>query len=154
MREYQGSLLKFYLDLGKAKNADLKLQTLLGYLSIHKILTQKQFKDLTGYSTGSISKKLNFLIKSGVIKKKAIAKSNEKMYQIDENIYEKVGDLSYTEFPKIKNFLENKLGELQEHDGEKGKEALSNRIVEIIKVLDVLTNIWNDISVIFRKPTL
>lgn len=153
MRSYQDTLIKFYLDSGKAKNADSKLQTILGYLSIHKLLTQSQIKDLTSYSKGTISKKLNFLVKSGVIKKIPLKNSNEKAYQIDERIYVKVGDLSYTEFPKIRKDLEQILVKLSNLDGKSGCELLSSRMEELISVLDLLTKIWAEIKNIFNKPS-
>lgn len=153
MRSYQDTLIKFYLDSGRAKSADPKLQTILGYLSIHKYLTQNQIRDLTGYSKGTISKKLNFLVKSGVIKKTALKNSNEKLYQIDELIYAKVGDFSYTEFPKIKTELESILLKLSKIKEKSGKELLSDRIIELISVLDLITKIWTDIKGVFEKPS-
>ena len=57
MKEYEQLLIEFSMESGRAKSADQKLQRILAYLGIHKKLTQKQFKDLTGYSIATISKK-------------------------------------------------------------------------------------------------
>lgn len=149
MKEYEQILVEFSMESGRAKSADQKLQKLLAYLGIHKKLTQKQFKDLTGYSMATISKKLRFLIDSGVIEKKRIERSNEHVYQIDRQVYARVGNLSYTELPIIKEYILTKIDELKNYNDKSGYELLSNRLNEMIKSLDFITIIWSEMTGIF-----
>ena len=149
MKEYEELLIEFSMESGRAKSADQKLQKLLAYLGIHKKLTQKQFRDLTGYSIATISKKLRFLIDSGVIEKKRIEKSNEHVYQIDQHVYARVGNLSYTEFPAIKDFIISKIDELKQFKDRSGFEHLTRRLNEMIQSLDFITKIWTEMTGIF-----
>ncbi|MFX1275845.1 MAG: hypothetical protein ACFFBP_05330 [Promethearchaeota archaeon] len=151
MKEFEQVLVDFSMESGRAKSADLKLQKILSYLGIHKKLTQKQFRDLTGYSIGTISKKLRFLIKSNVIEKKRIEKTNEYYYQIDTQVYARVGNLSYTELPKIKEYILSKLKELKKYENKSGFELLSTRLNEMLQSLDLITSIWSEMSVIFAR---
>ena len=151
IKEYEQVLIKFSMESGRAKSADQKLQKMLAYLSIHKKLTQKQFKDLTGYSIATISKKLRFLIDSGVIEKKRIEKSNEYVYQIDQQVYSRVGNLSYTEFPTIKEFITTKIEELNQYKEQSGYDILSRRLNEMIQSLDFITKIWSEMMGIFSQ---
>jgi len=149
MKEYEQILVDFSMESGRAKSADQKLQKLLAYLSIHKKLTQKQFKDLTGYSIATISKKLRFLIDSGVIEKKRIEKTNEYIYQIDRQVYARVGNLSYTELPIVKEYILTKIEELKQYQNKSGYQMLSNRLHEMNQSLDFITKIWSEMTGIF-----
>ena len=149
MKEYEQLLIEFSMESGRAKSADQKLQKILAYLGIHKKLTQKQFKDLTGYSIATISKKLRFLIDSGVIEKKRIEKSNEYVYQIDQQVYARVGNLSYTEFPTIKEYISTKIDELKQYKNRSGCKHLSSRLNELMQSLDFITKIWSEMTGIF-----
>lgn len=149
MKEYEQVLVDFSMESGRAKSADQKLQKILAYLGIHKKLTQKQFNDLTGYSIATISKKLRFLIDTGVIEKKRIEKSNEHVYQIDQQVYARVGNLSYTKFPTIKEFIISKIDELNQYKNRSGYELLSNRLNEMIQSLDFITKIWSEMTGVF-----
>jgi len=151
MKEYEQVLVDFSMESGRAKSADLKLQKILAYLSIHKKLTQKQFKDLTGFSIGTISKKLRFLIESGVIEKERIEKTNEYIYQIDTQVYARVGNLSYTEFPIIKEFVIAKIDELKKDKEKSGQDLLLKRLIEMLQSFDFITKIWSEMSGIFTR---
>ncbi len=151
LKEYEQVLVDFLVESGRAKSADFKLQKILAYLSIHKRLTQKQFRDLTSYSIGTISKKLRFFIDSGVIEKKRIEKSNEYFYQIDNLVYARVGNLSHTEFPRIKEYISMKLAELEIHKGKPGHELLTLRLNEMLQSFDFITRIWSEIRGIFTR---
>jgi len=149
IKQYERVLVDYLIDSGKAKSADPKLQLLLGYLGIHKILTQKQLRELTGYSLGSISKKLKFLIDESVVKKERIENTNENAYLIDERIYESTGNLSFTIFPEMKTYMEKKIEELKKYEGQRGQELLSSRLKEMIQALDLIQAIWIEIVKIF-----
>jgi len=151
MKEYEQILVDFSMESGRAKSADQKLQKLLAYLSIHKKLTQKQFKDLTGYSIATISKKLKFLIDSGVIEKKRIEKTNEHVYQIDRQVYARVGNLSYTELPIVKEYILTKIEELKQYHDKSGYQMLSKRLEDMIQSLDFITKIWSEMTGIFTQ---
>ena len=42
IKEYEQILIEYVLDSGRAKSIDPNLQLILGYIGIHKRLTQKQ----------------------------------------------------------------------------------------------------------------
>ena len=84
------------------------------------------------------------------MKKERIENSNEKAYLIDEKIYETTGNLSFTVFPKMKTYLEEKINDLKKFEGHQGQELLSNRLLELIQSLDFIQAIWLEIGKIFR----
>ncbi|MFX1325341.1 MAG: hypothetical protein ACFE8N_10305 [Promethearchaeota archaeon] len=114
-------------------------------MAIHRRLTQKQLRELSGYSLGTISKKLRTLVNLGVLKKERIPNSNEKVYILRPDIYQVVADTSWEEFEKITEFLNAKLLELEKFEDNNGFILLTERIKELLVTFDLIQNIWNDI---------
>lgn len=136
IKEYEKTLIKFFIDIGKNKDTPAKVQEILGYLIIHNKLSQSNLKELTDYSTGTISTTLSNLIELGVVKKERIAMSNMYLYSMIGDlpkIFEKSSDVSIEQFTLISKFVENKLGELEEF---KGKDGYSNLHTQINMLLD------------------
>jgi DNA-binding transcriptional regulator GbsR (MarR family) len=146
IKEYEQNIVEFIIDTGKAKSADPKIQLFLAYLAVHRKLTQKQLKELTGFSFGTISKKLRDLISMGILEKKKIPNSNENVYILHPNVYQAVADTSWKEFENISEFLNNKLKELEKYEDKRGFELLSQRIKELSITFDLIQKIWNEIK--------
>ncbi|MHA2281366.1 MAG: hypothetical protein ACXAC5_10975 [Promethearchaeota archaeon] len=151
IKEFEQILIEFVLESGRAKSVDPNLQLILGYIGIHKDLTQKQLKDLTGLSAGTISKKLREIMNIGVIKKKKIPKSNEYVYINAPETYGDTADATLEEFTEINNFLKKKISEMEKLRDKKGTDFLSERIKSLTKTFETVQNIWSDIEFIFTQ---
>ncbi len=151
IKEYENILIDFVLDSGRAKSVDPNLQLILGYIGIHKKLTQKQLKDLTGLSTGTISKKLRDILALGIVKKEKIPKSNEYLYINTPESYGDTADATLEEFSEMNEFLKQKINELEKYKDKKGAEFLLQRINGLINTFETVQNIWSDIEFIFTQ---
>jgi len=131
IKDYEKTLIKFFIDIGKNKDAPSKVQEILGYLMIHNKLTQSNLKELTGYSTGTISSTLSNLVMLGVVKKERIAMSNKYQYLLTGNlpqIIERTSEVSSEHFTIISKFLDDKLNELDEFRNKEGYINLHTQI--------------------------
>lgn len=153
IKDYEKTLIKFFIDIGKNKDTPSKIQEILGYLMIHNKLTQSNLKELTGYSTGTISTTLSNLIKLGVVKKERIAKSNKYQYLLTGNlpqIIERTSEVSFEHFTIVSKFLEDKLNELDEFRNKEGYLNLHTQINVLLggfnKVLDIASSMSETFS--------
>lgn len=151
IKEYEKILIDFVLDSGRAKSVDSNLQLILGYIGIHKKLTQKQLKHLTGLSSGTISKKLREILALRVAKKEKIPKTNKYIYINTPESYGDTADATLEEFIEINKFLRQKLNQLELFKEKKGAKFLSERVKGLIKTFDTVQNIWSDIEFIFKQ---
>jgi DNA-binding transcriptional regulator GbsR (MarR family) len=151
IKEYEQILIEFVLDSGRAKSVDPNLQLILGYIGIHKKLTQNQLKDLTGLSSGTVSKKLRDILALGVAKKEKIPKTNKYLYINTPESYGETADATLKEFKEIFNFINQKINELEKLKSKKGAEFLSERLKELSKTFETVQNIWSDIEFIFTQ---
>ncbi len=83
IRDYEKELIQFYNDVGKARGQNSKFSTILGYMMIHGNLTQKQLKELTGFSLATVSNILNTMILMKYAIKKRIKGTNAFKYTFD-----------------------------------------------------------------------
>ncbi len=151
IKEYEQILIEFVLDSGRAKSIDPNLQLILGYIGIHKNLTQKQLKDLTNLSAGTISKKLREILELGVIRKEKIPKTNKYLYLNAPEKYGDTADATLEEFIKINEFLKKKIIDIEKNKDKKGAEFLSERIQSLTETFETVQNIWSDIEFIFKQ---
>ncbi|MFX1289255.1 MAG: MarR family transcriptional regulator, partial [Promethearchaeota archaeon] len=136
IKDYEKTLIKFFIDIGKHKDTPAKIQEILGYLIIHDKLSQSNLKELTGYSSGTISATLGKLVELGVVQKERIASSNMYLYSMIGDlpkIFETSSEVSIEQFTIISKFMENKLKELEEY---KSKEGYKNLHTQINVLLD------------------
>jgi DNA-binding transcriptional regulator GbsR (MarR family) len=153
IKEFEQILIDFVLESGRAKSVDPNLQLILGYIGIHKKLTQKQLKDLTKLSTGTISKKLRDILALRIIKKQKIPKTNEYLYINTPEAYGDTADTTLEDFKEINEYLKNKIIEIEKYKEKKGAEFLSERIRSLTKTFETVQNIWSDIEFIFTKKS-
>lgn len=102
-------------------------------------------RELSGFSLGTISKKLRILVGLGIVKKEKIPNSNEKVYILQPDVYQAVADSSWEEFEKISEFLSEKLLELEKFEDNNGFTLLTERIKELLVTFNLIQKIWNDI---------
>ncbi len=151
IKEYEQILIEFVLDSGRSKSVDPNLQLILGYIGIHKKLTQKQLKDLTRLSAGTISKKLRKILALGVIRKEKVPKTNKYLYLNAPEKYGDTAEATLEEFIEINKYLKKKIIEIEKYKDKKGAKFLSERIKSLIKTFETVQNIWSDIEFIFKQ---
>ena len=154
IRDYEKTLIRFFIDIGKNKDTPSKVQEILGYLIIHNKMSQSNLKELTGYSTGTISTTLGNLIELGVVKKERIATSNMYQYSMIGDllkIFETSSDVSIEQFTLINKFVESKLSELEEFKDKDGYKNLHTQINvlldgynKVMKIVPSMTKVLRD----------
>ena len=150
IKEYEQILVDFIVDSGIAKSVDPNIQLILGYLGIHKKLTQKQLKELTKLSTGTISKKLRALLNLKVIKKEKITKTNKYLYISTPEAYKDIANTTWEEFTEISGYIKEKIQEIEKFKDKKGSKFLSERIKGLLETFETVKNIWSDIEFVFK----
>lgn len=150
IKEFEDVLIEFVMDSGRAKSVDLNVQLILGYIGIHKKLTQKQLRELTNLSSGTISKKLRDILALGIIRKEKIPKSNEYVYINAPESYEDSAITTLEEFTEMNEFLKQKIIEIEKYKNG-GAVFLSKRIKSLIRTFETVQNIWSDIKFIFEQ---
>lgn len=142
IKDYEKTLIRFFIDIGKNKDTPPKVQEILGYLMIHNKLTQSNLKELTGYSTGTISTTLYNLVELGVVQKERIALSNKYQYSLFGDIpqiIERSSEVSLEQSTIISKFLDDKLNELEEF---RNKEGYTNLHTQINVLLSGLKKVF------------
>ncbi|MHA1915317.1 MAG: MarR family transcriptional regulator [Promethearchaeota archaeon] len=151
IKEYEEVLIQFVLESGRAKSVDPSLQLILGFIGIHKKLTQKQLRNLTGLSTGTISKKLRDILVFGIVRKERIPKTNEYLYISAPEAYLGTAAATFEDFTKINEYLKKKIIELERFKDKQDAVFLSERIKGLLKTFETVQNIWSDIEFIFEQ---
>ena len=131
IKDYEKTLINFFVDIGKTKDTPAKVQEILGYLIIHNKLSQSNLKELTGYSTGTISTTLGNLIELGVVQKERITSSNKYQYSMIGDlpkIFETSSEISLEQFTLLSKYVSDKLDELEESKGKTGYKNLHTQI--------------------------
>ena len=152
VKEYEKSLIKFFKDIGKNKDTPSKVQEILGYLIIHDKLSQSNLKELTGFSSGTISTTLGNLVKLGVVKKERIASSNEYLYSMIGDlpkIFETSSDVSIEQFSIISTFIKAKLSELKKFEGKEGYEKLRSQLTTLLSGFEKVMKLAPSITEVF-----
>jgi len=138
LRKYEDKIIELLLDIAQQKRANLKPSMISSYLLIHEELTQKELKELTGLSMGTISTFLSVMTGAGsFIEKRRIPKTHTFVYSFSG----KLGDLTVKSLEiavksiiSIDGYLRNTILKLDKLDeqGKKGAKHLSQRIAELL----------------------
>ena len=154
IKDYEKTLIKFFVDIGRNKDSPAKVQEILGYLIIHDKLCQSDLKELTGYSTGTISTTLSNLFKLGVVQKEKIASSNKCLYSMIGDlpkIFETSSEVSIEQFIEISKFIKEKQSELSKFRNEEGYSTLFAQLNvlldgfnKVMKIAPSLTKVLKD----------
>ncbi len=148
IKEFEDIFINYLKERFKSSYSP-NIQLILGYLSIHKRLTQNQLKKLTGLSGGTISKNLKRIMQfGGIVKKVRKTGSNENYYEMAtvSQLADRITEVYSSEFSELITFLKKKLEDLSEYENKRGKDLLSERIAELIKTFQTLNNISTEIT--------
>ncbi len=143
MKKYEDGLIEFFKRLGRLKGQSEVFSTILGYLMIHKNLTQEQLKELSNYSRGAISTNLKTLVESGFVKKELIKGTRKYLYSVGSSLADIASktsifkiDLNEESF----SFTNKKMEELEQYEGEKGQERLKKQLSGFLRYLNLQKN--------------
>lgn len=142
IREYELQLINFALAIGKRRGQSPIITKLLTYLLIHEQLTQKQLKELTGFSIGSISTHLTAMMSMGFIDKRFIPGTHTNTYFLKIDLGQNLSNLkkmSLSYLNQAREFLKSKREDLNKIIDKKkeGLEIIINRFNEIEVVLQI-----------------
>lgn len=142
LREFEHTLLEYYLEKADFSAQSETLAKLFAYLSIYGELTQSQLKKLTHFSKSTISTGLANLINIGYVKREKISHSREYLYYIsysgDETIDDVLGSMQ-----KEIHFLEKMISKLERSKIPKDYNytRFVNRLKETLEVYKMYQNI-------------
>jgi len=140
MKKYEQGLIEFFRKTGDLKGQSEVFSTILGYLMIHKNLTQEQLRNLSNYSKGAISINLKPLVKSGFVKKKLIKGERKYLYSLEGKMGELASHMGLFKAELNRDslsFINRKMEELALYEGEEGKERLTNQLLGILNYLNM-----------------
>jgi hypothetical protein len=148
---YEEKLVEFFTDIGEQKRVNPKFLIMSVYLIIHGKLTQKQLKELTNFSLGTISTILSVMLGTGYYEKERIPGTHEYTYRYLGNIEDlttKGIDNALRSFLQSELFLKKKKEQLIElkKKNKKGANFLLNRIDELMSIFNVYREIIPPLS--------
>ncbi|MFX0025308.1 MAG: hypothetical protein ACFE8M_02760 [Candidatus Hermodarchaeota archaeon] len=151
LKDFEQELVEFFSDLTEEDPKGNAYTDIAAYLFIHRNLTQKQLKELTGFSVGSISNILSILENTGVIEKKPVLLTHKKKkvrvntYSLGNNrdLFLKSQGSRLANASLAHQFILSKKKELEEfkNQNKKGYQLLLSRIEEILKFLENVSRI-------------
>jgi len=145
IRDYEKELIKFYNDVGKIRGQNPKFSTMLGYMMIHGSLTQKELKELTGFSLATVSNTLNAMILMKNAIKKRIKGTNGFKYTFDlSQITVRSTSNKIEEFEKQINFYKLMVSKLkqEEYKDKEGQSMLLERLTQMLNFLST----WKELT--------
>ncbi|MFX1572076.1 MAG: hypothetical protein ACFFB0_04965 [Promethearchaeota archaeon] len=147
IRKYEEKLVEVLLDIGKSKRANPKMATISCYLLIHEKLTQKELKELTGFSMGTISTYLSVMVGTGNFQKIRIPRTHKFMYSIFgelEALPTRALDFALSSIGSIEIYLKSKVKILKKlaEQTKEGAKHLLLRIEELIESFEIYKKIF------------
>jgi len=141
LKKYEEMLVEFFTDIGQQKRVNPKFLKMSSFLFLHKKLTQKALKELTGFSTGTISTFLSVMIGSEFYTKELISGTHTHIYRYNgeiEDLTSKGLDIALKSFLDSEEFLKKKKAELSKlaKQSKKGASHLSHRIDQILRTFE------------------
>ncbi|TFG21446.1 MAG: MarR family transcriptional regulator [Promethearchaeota archaeon] len=103
LKRYEEEIITFFQIVGDNTGLNFKTTRIFAYLQVYKALTQKQLKNLTKFSSSTISTTLNSFLQSGIVTREIGTNARVGIYRLKS---EKV-PFVYTEFSEIMIELEN-----------------------------------------------
>ena len=108
LRKYEKKIVEFLLDIGKSKRVNPKISEIASYLFIHENLTQKELKELTGFSIGSISTFLSVMTGTGTFQKQLIPGTHAFMHSFSgklEDLSTRGIEIALSSFSSLQSYL-------------------------------------------------
>ncbi|UCC21203.1 MAG: hypothetical protein JSV62_07985 [Promethearchaeota archaeon] len=142
LRKYEDKIAEFLLDIASTKRVNPKISTISSYLLIHDKLTQKELKELTGFSMGSISTLLSVMTGTGTFQKERIPQTHTFTYSFPgklEDLTTKGIEIALTTFGPLETYLKNKKKELKKlaEKSKEGAEHLLQRLDELVDTFEI-----------------
>lgn len=143
LQKIENKLLDILTNLSFLKGRQPKTSKIIGLIYIHRNITQKKLRELTGYSLGTISTNLQSLERMGIIRKRQETQTREYNYDLDGTIAQP-GSRSVTNiyeyFSQQKEFIKQTKTELaQPHlSSKKGYENVKDFIDKMDKVFPAI----------------
>ncbi len=151
LRKFENKIVNFLLDIGQQKRVNPKFLALSIYLLIHGELTQKELKELTGFSAGTISTYLSVMLGFNYFSKKLIPNTHTYIYYFSGDI-DMIGtrglEIGLKSFALSISFLKNKKKLLEDlsKQSKNGANHISQRIDEIINVFKIYEELFPTIG--------
>ena len=142
LRKYENKLVEFLLDIAESKHVNPKISTISSYLLIHGELTQKELKELTGFSMGSISTFLSVMTGTGAYKKERIPGTHTYKYSFSGELEDLTTlglEIALSSFIRFESYFDNKKKELHKlsEQSKEGADHLLQRINELLEVFEI-----------------
>ncbi len=154
--KYEEKLVEIILNISSSKRVNPKVATIACYLFIHEKLTQKELKELTGFSMGTISTYLSVMASTGYFIKQRIEGTHTFEYSFSGELNvltTEAIDFAIKNIGLLEKFLKNKKKELQEliKQSKRGATQLSLRIEELIDSFEIYKKIFNSNDILVEK---
>jgi DNA-binding transcriptional regulator GbsR (MarR family) len=142
LRKYEDKLVELILDIAQSKRVNPKISTISSYLLIHEKLTQKELKELTNFSMGSISTYLSVMTGTGVYVKERIPKTHTYTYSFLGNLEDLTTmgfEIALKSIDSLEKYFKIKKRELNKliEGSKKGAEQLLKRINELLAAFEI-----------------
>ncbi len=128
LKKLEQKVIDFYLEFGRKSSLNLKLIEIYAYFRIYDTLTQKQLKQLTGFSASTISAALQSFLQSGMLTRDFLPNTHTNIYTLlkMEYIY------AYSANSNFYRKLEQ--SDLFIHDLQERSKDLLNKYPSLIKI--------------------
>ncbi len=144
-RNIEKKVLDYALEIGQRRSSE-KITMINFYLFMYESLTQKELKNLTNFSMGTISTHLNAMISLGLIEKKLISGTHKYTYSfiLKPKTFASSGiDIALNAKSEAEQFFQGIKARLEDLKDKKGAEFLMNRIEEFIDYLTMMLEIFS-----------
>ncbi|MHA2038755.1 MAG: MarR family transcriptional regulator [Promethearchaeota archaeon] len=147
LRIYEDRLVEILLNIGQSKRVNPKMAAISCYLLIHEKLTQREIKELTGFSMGTVSTYLSVMIGTGNFQKIRVPHTHTFFYTFSgklEVLTTRAIEVALSSLGSIEIYLKNKNEILKKliKQNKKGAIHLSNRIEELLDGFEIYKKIF------------
>ncbi|PVX26159.1 MAG: hypothetical protein CW691_02230 [Candidatus Bathyarchaeum sp.] len=145
LREIENKIADTITSLSTLKGRTKKHARITALLYIYKKTTQKQLREITGYSLGTISNNLQSLEKLGIIRKTTDPQTREYIYELEGSISQP-GSRSLTNiyeyFAQQKQFLKKIKTKLDKPDmsNKKGYKSITEFVNQMEMMFPAIEN--------------
>jgi len=156
LRKYEDKLVEILLDIGQSKRANPKIAAISCHLLIHGKLTQKEIKELTGFSMGTVSTYLSVMTGTEHFQKQRIDGTHTFTYSLSgklEVLTTRALEIAVGSLDSIEIYLKNKIETLKKLVGQskKGAKQLSQRIDELIESFEIYKKIFSSEGILSKE---
>lgn len=142
IREIEKEIIDFLVKIGEQRYLTPKFSIIFGYLIIHRVLSQSELSDLTGYSIATVSNTLRLMLSLNLASKRLRPNSHEYEYYIfgeNTSLTPQSSKFKLESVQQGLDFFSNKKQQIEKSNlkERKGYNLLLQRIEELINFLIV-----------------